>query len=502
MRSVLRAVARTAASLGVVVGSLVLSAGPAQACSCAGGDPRDRLEEAAGAFVGEMLGRDGDDVIFAVTTPIKGELGSEIRISSPAGDIGGACGLETTPGRRVGLLLYEGEDGALAANLCTTIDPDELLRVAQPLPEPDGAGPVRFLVGGSFGPARLVALDARGRTLAYGAGAGYVLQVAVCPQGRFAVELAIDGTAEMKEDEVTLAVRDLATFEVVREIPLPSEHANAGALSCRDPGATTSLVGARAGLVAVEGDVVTTLYVGSFVDADLSHPVAYGVDHRELIAVDPATREVRTIGTVPRQFAGVSVGPGGTRVAGTLGTYPTEDPELVVVADLPPDPGPLEFRTAELEGWNEGGDAVWVDEERVVYLPGGGDHDVAHVYDAASMQEVGRFAGWYSSEGLVVDGVAFGVGWGTMFRAELPRGPAERIARLESPETFAFAGVEGNVHVDPPAAPDAGDGAGVRVAAATEPGSGMDATRTVVAGLVAGAAALAFFVRRRTRARG
>lgn len=48
--------------------------------------------------------------------------------------------------------------------------------VADPLslPGPDGRGPVALLVGGRFGPARTLALDVEGRTLAYGTGAGRV----------------------------------------------------------------------------------------------------------------------------------------------------------------------------------------------------------------------------------------------------------------------------------------------------------------------------------------
>ena len=499
MRPRPHAAIRAGAALVVAAGMLVGVAGTAQACSCAAGDPRDRLADAPAAFVGELLLRDGDDLVFAVTTPVKGDLGAEIRIRSPEDTGGGACGLETPPGRRVGLLLYQGEDGALSANLCTTIDPDELLRAAGPLPEPDGRGSVRFLVGGSFGTARLLALDDRGRTLAYGAGDGYALQVAACPGGRFAMEVAVDGTAGMKGGAVTLAVRDLTTLRVVREVPLPGEARDARALECRDAGARSALLATRAGLLAVDGDRVSTLYPGSFDDADLSHDTAYGLDHGQLIAVEPGTGAVRVIATVPRRFGGLAVSPDGTRIAGTWSTYPTEAPMSVVIADLPDDPAALTFRHAELEGWNEGGDAVWIDDDRLAYLPGGGDHEVAHVYAADTLHELGSFDGWYTSSSAIVDGQAVGVGWGVMFRAALPNGPSERLGRLESPDTFAFDTVVGDVRVQPTPPPDPPEGG---VILTSPPTAGIGRLPTLAGGaLVLLVGLLAIAARRATTRR-
>jgi hypothetical protein len=228
--------------------------------------------------------------------------------------------------------------------------------------------------------------------------------------------------------------------------------------------------------------------------------VAYGIDQGRVVAVDPETGEARVVGTVPRQFNGISVSPGGSSVAGTLGTYPSEEPKLVAVADLPLEPGRLAMRTATLEGWNEGGDVAWIDGERLAYLPGGGDHDVAHVYDAASMRELGRFGGWYTTDGAVLEGVAFGVGWGTVFRAELPGGPAEELARLESPDSFAFAVVVPDVVVRPTVhRPDLADPLDAEVLPAA-PGSGSGGTGVPVAvGLAGVAVALAVLGRRAVR---
>ena len=70
---------------------------------------------------------------------------------------------------------------AWTSGLCSQIDPDVLLQAAQPLPAPDGVGPVRFVVGGNLGENRLMALDRKGRTLAYGTGDGDARDVDVCP---------------------------------------------------------------------------------------------------------------------------------------------------------------------------------------------------------------------------------------------------------------------------------------------------------------------------------
>ena len=60
------------------------------------------------------------------------------------------------------------DDGLWNSSLCQQINAQELHDAAQPFPAPDGEGPIKMLVGGSWGEMGIVALDSQGRTLAYG----------------------------------------------------------------------------------------------------------------------------------------------------------------------------------------------------------------------------------------------------------------------------------------------------------------------------------------------
>jgi hypothetical protein len=189
----------------------------AHACSCAIGDPRDALHSADGAFVGTLVERTEVDAqtsifTFEVETAVKGTLGAEVNVRSASN--GAACGLEVGFGQRIGLLLATAEDGAWASGLCSQIDPDVLLQAAQPLPEPDGEGPVRFVVGGNLGENRLMSLDRIGRTLGYGAGNGHAQDVDVCPGATRVLEGAAVGR------QAQLVVRELPSLDVFRTITL------------------------------------------------------------------------------------------------------------------------------------------------------------------------------------------------------------------------------------------------------------------------------------------
>lgn len=217
---------RIIAVILLIATSTVWAAQPAAACSCAGGDPRDRLEESDAAFVGRYVSREPSDepgnhglyntvYTFEVETVVKGDLNEQIEVYSSGH--GASCGFEggVLDGDISGILLRQHEDGTYRGGLCGTVDPDILLRVSSPLPPPDGSGPPKFLVGGNFGEARLLALNGLGRTVAYGMGQGTTTAIAVCPGGKRTVE--IHGS----EEDMRISVRDLESFETVTERPLP-----------------------------------------------------------------------------------------------------------------------------------------------------------------------------------------------------------------------------------------------------------------------------------------
>jgi hypothetical protein len=176
---------------------------PAHACSCAReGDPRERLAAADGAFIGKLVGHretgplgsiisTGRDVIyiFEVAEAFKGDIGRRVEVHSAAS--GASCGFEVAAGQPIGVLLDSG-NGRWRSGLCGQVEPGELRTAAAPLPAPDGQPPAALVVGGGFGEARLLALDRRARTLAYGYGAGDTTQLSICPAGNRILELVRD----------------------------------------------------------------------------------------------------------------------------------------------------------------------------------------------------------------------------------------------------------------------------------------------------------------------
>jgi len=215
---------RVLAAIALLVTLVQWPVQPASACSCAWGDPRERLENADTAFVGRVISHVGpqqglirssaDPVTytFEVEASVKGDIGEQVEVVSAAS--GASCGFEfgIPNGERAGILLHLDNHGNFRSGLCSTIDPDVLLEITGARPAPDGSGPLRFLIAGQFGGSRLFALDNLGRTLAYGDGNEPAGGVSVCPGDTHSIE--VFGAP----NEVKVGVRDLRTFEIVDEV--------------------------------------------------------------------------------------------------------------------------------------------------------------------------------------------------------------------------------------------------------------------------------------------
>jgi hypothetical protein len=143
-------------------------------------------------------------------------------------------------GERVGLLLFRGDQAGQHFSSACTLSPEKLRRAAEPLPPTYGKNPAVLFAGGSFGEARVVALDSAGRTLAYGAGKGITTFLSICPGGERVVEVVADGYR--MDSKTSLAVRDLTTLDVIRNQPLLMLQRSGemeggpavGSISCRD----------------------------------------------------------------------------------------------------------------------------------------------------------------------------------------------------------------------------------------------------------------------------
>src|SRR5687768_8217412 len=101
------------AAVALGLAALAYGVEPAAACSCALGDARTRLARADAAFVGTFVEKrepaqiqsSADDAVyvFRVERTVKGSLPTTLEVVSPVS--GASCGLEVSPGDRIGLLL-------------------------------------------------------------------------------------------------------------------------------------------------------------------------------------------------------------------------------------------------------------------------------------------------------------------------------------------------------------------------------------------------------------
>ena len=369
---------RIALAVAAIATTLVF-AGEALACSCLVGDPRDMLERSAGAFTGTLVERvvEGEEALhtFSVDHAVKGSLGTTVQVRSHRD--GATCGLEIALGQRVGLFLdREGE--TWTSTLCQQIDPDELLAAAAPLPAPTGSGPVAVLVGGSFGDVRTVALDDRGRVLAYGAGDGDVLALSVCPGSEHAVEIV--GLPFEEGGGYAVDVRDLATMAIAGRLGLPRDFANSypESIRCLDRSGAAAVVFAGdladtsrpdrvLRLTAGASDVV---WRGSAWSASFDSRRAYlckGAKGTRAVAVSLATGRETLLAKLPPFVGPLSPSPDGRYLAGVAFSSPEsgDAPSRAVVANLTTG----RVRTAPLGEPYVAGEMLWLSPKRVVFAP-------------------------------------------------------------------------------------------------------------------------------------
>ena len=427
-----------------------VAADGAGACSCFPRDPRRALQSSDGAFVGVFLSkqvlRGGDEAVFTfrVERALKGRVGRRVRVHSAAS--GAACGLEGRRGQRVGLLLARTKKG-WASSLCNEVAPAALVAAARPLPKPNGRGPARLLVGGSFGEARLLALDAEGRTLAYGIGTGVTVRSVVCPGATRVVELVSTPNAPYR-----IAVRTLPALKLVRQAtPTVGRRAAFVPLDCADAsgsrirGFVANGDGVISAIAELRGRVLTPLVPGQMYAAAIAGESAYVVDHDELVRIDLASGLRTHVAHVPPRTSGLVPSPDGRFVA----AYQSSDPDAEEEAgeELPSAAVLVDVAAgtvrSESIGIGLGFDVAWLDPEHVAYLPELAYDGVASVFDTA-LQRVGKVAPWRAEVGAVLDGAAWGVVDGLLTRAAFPAGSQRVVRDLGSPEVWSIAAVDGS----------------------------------------------------------
>jgi hypothetical protein len=442
--------------LGIALITLV-PALPALACSCAYGDPRERLAEADGAFIGTLVSQTETDppepgepvssdrdntYTFTVEEVFKGDIGDTVEVHAPAD--GASCGLEMHPGDTDGLFLYLDEEGLWNSSLCSRVPPNELREAAAPLPEPDGEGPIRFLVGGSYGEVRTVALDDQGRTLAYGYGHRDTTDIDVCPGSRYSVE-AVD----TRRRSALFTVRDLSSFEVVEQFEIEGWNNWYGgskpdpqALYCRDEdaqeifafGSTRREPTSLGELIRIDPAGIHVVARGSYMFGNFTDDtlfVAGGKWGRNLAAIDLDTGAKKAVARAHR-YAVPYPSPDGNWVATYYADWSGEAPSTVSLFPTNDD----EQMTKQLSTRPTAGQIVWRNNSSPVFLPFGGDTNTAKVFDL-NLKVDGSFD-WYARSPSVVDGAVYGLSYEEITRADLPAGPAESFHELLLPIAYVL----------------------------------------------------------------
>jgi hypothetical protein len=417
----------------LVLAAAALAAGveDARACSCALPDAREALARADGAFIGTLESRreSGQQavLVFDVERVLKGSIGGFVTVHTPANSA--ACGIEVAAGARVGLVL-DRIGGAWHGVLCGQFEPAELLAAARPLPAPTGRGPVALVVAGEFGEARLLTLDARGRTLAYGRGDGRTGLVSVCPGRGLLAELAYLSSGS------TVLIRNARTLRVVRRqsLRLPGQRF-AQRLHCVDPGGTQVVVFARrpagdapegSALYRAQRRGVTAIWRGAALDAAFTTSHAFlsaGSRGVSLVRVALGTGRARRLATLPIPTATLAVDRSGGLVAGV--GVPSGRGSDVVRVDLR-GARPLVV-TARLPSDEGAAQVFWLASGRLLFVPTYGSS--ARVLDD-SLRTQSRFR--WRALGAAVAGVRlYGTDLSlTLYRAALPSGPQVTVRRL------------------------------------------------------------------------
>ena len=403
----------------------------AHACSCFQGDPRDALAGADGAFIGTLTGvsfsDDGATAVYSfdVEISVKGDISATIDVRAGSNDAN--CGLSAQVGDRIGLFTYL--DGAQwVSGLCNQIEPDRLLAAAAPLPVPDGVGPTRFVVGVNIGRHRLMALDEKGRTLAYGKGEGYAIDIDLCPGSERVIEAArIDRTG-------VLVVHELPSLDVVRRIELVS-----GPPFPRVEVACLNRTGGH--LVAVErhaGDRWVHVIEG-FHDRIVWHGRVRSVtidgrrvvilDGRQVSTVDLDSGDVTPVAVLPAGASSPVISPDGSWVA-ALRSDPTGEAEIlsIRVSD-----GSVARYVLEAVQYVDG-QILWLDSSRFLYLPTDGQNSPS-IFVASTMEPSSGPSNWYGGPAVMSGGTVFGTAWGALVSARLPNGDVRLVRLFDSPET-------------------------------------------------------------------
>lgn len=481
--------------VALVAYALVFVTPPAGACTCTTYDTRQVLSESPAAFVGTLIDRqeapipDGEPVggsrdvtyRFRVDQRVKGDLGPEVAVHSPAD--ASSCGISVPTERPVALILTE-RDGQWLASLCRQPHPDRLLRAAEPLPAPDGTLPPDLLIGTTYGLSRSVGLGFDGRIGALGAGPGTTVTLAVCPGKERAVEVF---TVRNPDGGQTpgVAVRRLATMGLDAQHLLTDRRDLPEAAVCRDPDGRDVVLFTRdasgpeplARVLRVADGAVGVLWEGPPPKAAAFSPdgkTAYlnlAPEGEEVVALDISATDgspagARTVVRVPAGSGPMALSPDGKRLATV--SYAENRASRAVIVNLTNVNAVV--TDVDLGGAGINGEMTWAGPDRVVFTPRLRPAEPVRVY-SADLLLVAAWTGWTAERSVVSGDRLYGVSQGSVRSAALLTGPGAVIREMEDALVFAIADVSRHEPEDERA-----------VAGEPPPSSSTTTTTTIVPG--------------------
>jgi hypothetical protein len=289
----------------------------------------------------------------------------------------------------------------------------------------------------------LFALDSQGRTLMYGERKGGSSVADVCPGSEFFVEVPWTGRDRW-------VVRRTSTFEIVDVVRAPE---GAWPETCLAEDASEMLVydvdyrepTTTSRLFRYSDGSFRRLYKGTsswFVVTGDRVYLTEGKYGRNVRVLDLSSGRKTLVARLPRYVGRVEASPNERYLAATTGA----DRETLVTIDLTK--SPPRVRTKD-HGIGMSGDLHWLDDETFAYLPGGYDNSKAKIFDARLNRRATLEGHWYTLDQDFAGDVAWGAGWGAIYRAVLPGGPAELLREFPTPEIFSIGAVPDEVHADP-----------------------------------------------------
>ena len=454
----------------LVLGVLLSLTTPAQACSCAGGgDPRERLEQAAAAFIGRAVSQPSpsptpvhtadavsgsygrrNDIRFTVDEDFKSNLADEITVFGAASP----CGFGAPVGKTVAMYLYR-DNGRWTSSSCSQSTPEVLRRSAAPLPAPDGRGPPRFVMGGSMGPVRTFTLDAKGRTLTYAEGPGTTGSLDLCPGAAVVAEL-VQGVVDDKFWKLNVATRDVQTLALRSEYGFTSfETKNGvgsiggGPVACLDAaGRTLAVFGVRhdgvGRIVRVTGEIETTIWEGKADAFEFSETraKAFVAGGMELLEVDLLKGTTRKVARVPDGTLRLDVSPDDAHAiySSTGGERKAERGHYVV--DLTT--GRSQRLPLKLN------DYLWADPREFIAVT---KDRAVHVFDLR-LRETANWPDW-GGRGVVDTGVLYESSYAGLRSASVRTGPPRVLRHFDFDQSFTMVVVPTRDRTDetPSAAP-------------------------------------------------